>query len=169
MQGEHQSSDHSSHCIIHLKVEEFPIYHKISLIKEYLHLLHLTIRNTSRYSEFLDRNKSTNNAAQPSSPFSVSVQNKQGRTACTVQVLHSIDFILLEGTNKTLCTPQARRKEQWPHKRPTETRPWVSRSLGQSHGLAVASCRVGGTEGNSACPALWTFRRRSPLSSLPPP
>ena len=54
---------------------------------------------------------------------------------------------LLEGTNKTLCKPGPRRKEQWPHKRLTpQTCPWVSRSLWQRHGLVVACCRVRGTE-----------------------
>ena len=28
---------------------------------------------------------------------------------------------LLEGTNKTLCAPGPRRKEQWPHKRLSQT------------------------------------------------
>ena len=36
---------------------------------------------------------------------------------------------LLEGTNKTMCPPGPRRKEQWPHKRLTQTCLWVSRSL----------------------------------------
>ena len=36
---------------------------------------------------------------------------------------------LLEGTNKTLGAPGPRRKEQWPHKRLTQTCLWVSRSL----------------------------------------
>ena len=34
----------------------------------------------------------------------------------------------LEGANKTLCTPGPRRKEQWPHKRLSQTYLWVSRS-----------------------------------------
>ena len=58
---------------------------------------------------------------------------------------------LLEGTNKTLCTPGPRRKEQWPHKRLTQTCPWVSRSVQQRRGSAVACCRVRGTECSSAC------------------
>ena len=53
---------------------------------------------------------------------------------------------LLEGTNKILCTPGPRRKEQWPHKRLTQTCPWVSRSLQWRRGSVVACCRVGGTE-----------------------
>ena len=57
----------------------------------------------------------------------------------------------LEGTNKTLCTPRSRRKEQWPHKKLTQTCPWVSRSLQERHGLVVACFRVGGTECSSAC------------------
>ena len=35
---------------------------------------------------------------------------------------------LLEGTNKTLCTPGPRKKE-WPHRRLKQTCLWVSRSL----------------------------------------
>ena len=58
---------------------------------------------------------------------------------------------LLEGTNKSLCTPGPRRKEQWPHKRLTRTCPWVSRSLQQRCGSGVACCRVGGTECSIAC------------------
>ena len=57
----------------------------------------------------------------------------------------------LEGTNRTLCTPGPRRKEQWPHRRLTQTYLWVSRSLRQRHGSAVACCRVGGTKCSSAC------------------
>ena len=38
---------------------------------------------------------------------------------------------LLEGTDKTLCTPGPRSKEQWPHKRLLQTCSWVSRSLQQ--------------------------------------
>ena len=58
---------------------------------------------------------------------------------------------LLEGTNKTLCAPGPRRKEQWPHKRLTQTCPRVSRSLQQRHGSVVACCRVRGTECSSTC------------------
>ena len=58
---------------------------------------------------------------------------------------------LLERTNKTLCVPAARRKELWPHKRLTQTCPWVSWSLWQRRGLAVACCSVGGTECSSVC------------------
>ena len=75
---------------------------------------------------------------------------------------------LLEGTNKTLCTPGPRRKEQWPHKRLSQTCPWVSRSLQQRRGSVVAGCKVGSPECGSAC-MYGTFWRRSPLSSLPPP
>ena len=50
---------------------------------------------------------------------------------------------LLEGRNKTLCSPGARRKEQRPHKRPCQTCLWVSRSLSQRHGSTVACCTVG--------------------------
>ena len=40
--------------------------------------------------------------------------------------LTSIHDYWKEGTNRTLCTPGPRRKEQWPHKRLTQTCPWVS-------------------------------------------
>ena len=53
---------------------------------------------------------------------------------------------LLEGTNKTLCAPGPRRKELWPHKRPSQTCLWGSRSLQQRHGLTVACHGVRGTE-----------------------
>ena len=36
---------------------------------------------------------------------------------------------LLEGTNRTLCSPLPRIKEQWPHKRLTQTCLWVYRHL----------------------------------------
>ena len=52
---------------------------------------------------------------------------------------------LLEGTNRTLCAPGPRGKEQWPHKRLTQTCPWVSWSLQQRRGSLVACCRVGDT------------------------
>ena len=58
---------------------------------------------------------------------------------------------LLEGTNRALCTPSPRRKDQWPHKRLTQTCLWVSRSLQGRRGLVVACCGVGGTECSSAC------------------
>ena len=62
---------------------------------------------------------------------------------------------LLEGTNRTLCAPLPRRKEQRPHKRLTETCPGVSRSLPWRHVSAVACCRVGGIECTSACMGLF--------------
>ena len=61
---------------------------------------------------------------------------------------------LLEGTNKTLCAPGPRRKEQGPHKRLTQTCLCVSRSLAEG-GSAVTCCRVGGTECSSACIGLF--------------
>ena len=74
---------------------------------------------------------------------------------------------LLEGTNKTSCTPGPRRKEPRPHKRLTETHPRLSRSLRWRHGSLLACFRVGGTECGSAC--MGPFGRRSPSSSLSPP
>ena len=58
---------------------------------------------------------------------------------------------LLKGTNKTLCIPGPRRKEQWPHKRLTQTCLWVFRSLQQRPASVVACCRVGGTACSTAC------------------
>ena len=55
----------------------------------------------------------------------------------------------LEGTNKTLCTPGPKRKEQWPHKILTQTCTWVSWSLPRRHASAVACFRVRGTECSS--------------------
>ena len=52
---------------------------------------------------------------------------------------------------RLLCTLGLRRKEQWPHKRLTQTCPWVSRRLRQRPGSVVACCRVRGTECSSAC------------------
>ena len=52
---------------------------------------------------------------------------------------------------RLLCTLGPRRKEQWPHKRLTQTCPWVSRSLPQRRGSAVACCRGRGAECSSAC------------------
>ena len=59
---------------------------------------------------------------------------------------------LLEGTNKTLHASEPRKKEQWPHKRLTQTCLWAFRSLQQRRGLAVACCSVWDTEWGSA----WT-------------
>ena len=58
---------------------------------------------------------------------------------------------LWEGKNKTLCTPGPSRKEQWPHKRLTQTCPWVSRSLWQRCGSVLAWCRIGATECSNVC------------------
>ena len=58
---------------------------------------------------------------------------------------------LLEGTKKTSCAPEPRRKEQSPHKRLTQTCLWVSKSPWQRCVLVVACCSVRGTECGSAC------------------
>ena len=76
------------------------------------------------------------------------LSNSSSRAARTYTALGNR---LLEGTNKTLCTPGPRRKEQWPHKRLTKNCLCVSKSLRWRHGLAVACRRVGRTEGPSAC------------------
>ena len=57
--------------------------------------------------------------------------------------------LTLGGTNKTWNTPGLRRKEQWPHKRPSQTCLWVSRSLWWWRESTVACHRVRGTEYNS--------------------
>ena len=57
---------------------------------------------------------------------------------------------LLEGTNKTLCTPGPRRKEQWTCKRLSQICLRVSRSLGLRCGLTLACRSARGTECNSA-------------------
>ena len=57
---------------------------------------------------------------------------------------------LCEGTNRTLCAPRLRGKEQWPHKRLAQTCLSVSRSLWQRCGSVVACCWVGGMECGSA-------------------
>ena len=58
---------------------------------------------------------------------------------------------LLEGTNKTLCTPGPGRKEQGPHKGLTQTCPWVS--------LGVPGGGVG---------RQWTAARSGALSAAVP-
>ena len=50
----------------------------------------------------------------------------------------SLLFNMLSRLVITLCRPGPRRKEQWPHKRLTQTCLWVSRSLWQRHGSVVA-------------------------------
>ena len=57
---------------------------------------------------------------------------------------------LLEGTNKTLWETGPRGKEQWPHKRLSQTCLWVSRNLWQRRGLTVACHRVRSTDYNGA-------------------
>ena len=52
---------------------------------------------------------------------------------------------------------EPRSKEQWLHKRVTQTCSWVSRSLLWWHGSVVACCRVEGTDCNSVC--RWPFER----------
>ena len=57
----------------------------------------------------------------------------------------------MEGTNRTLCAPGPRGKEQRPHKRLTQTCLGVSSSLRWRCGSVVARGRVGGTVCGSAC------------------
>ena len=59
---------------------------------------------------------------------------------------YSLEFcIQMEGTNKTLCSPGPRRKEQWLHKRLSQTCLWVPRSLVEAW--------VGNREGTQPCPS----------------
>ena len=58
------------------------------------------------------------------------------------------------GVAKSCLEPNAipsRNAQRAINKRLTQTYPWVSRSLWQRSGLAVACCRVEGTECSSAC------------------
>ena len=73
-----------------------------------------------------------------------------GQRDLITELPHNWENRLLEGTNKTLCTPGARRKGQCPHKRLSQTCLWVSRSSWQRHGWMVACCGVRSTEYNSA-------------------
>ena len=65
----------------------------------------------------------------------------------------------LEGTNKTLCAPGPRGREQWFNKRLIQICPWVSRSFQQRCGSAVACCRVGVTEYGTVCMRLFEGER----------
>ena len=74
-----------------------------------------------------------------------------------------------------LCAPGPRRKEQWPHKRLSQTSLWVFRSLWWTCGLTVACCRLRGIDSsNPGRPGVLpkSFGRRTfyhlPLP-LPPP
>ena len=69
---------------------------------------------------------------------------------------------LLEGTDKTLCAPGARRKEQYLHKRLIQTCLCVYRSLWWRRGSIVTYSGVKGTEYNSVC--LSPFEGVLPLS-----
>ena len=61
---------------------------------------------------------------------------------------------------QTLCALGTRRKEQWSHKRLSQTCPWVSRRLWQRCGLVVACCRVGAL--SAAVPA-WGLLKEVPI------
>ena len=56
---------------------------------------------------------------------------------------------LLEGTNKTFCTPRPRRKEQWPHKRLSQTCVCVFGSLPWRRELTVAYSEFRSTDSSS--------------------
>ena len=73
---------------------------------------------------------------------------------------------LLEGTNRTLCTPGPRRKEQWPHKRLTQTSLWVSRSLWWKYVLTVWPQTK--QKGGNTAPPITENWIRDLLSMAPP-
>ena len=74
---------------------------------------------------------------------------------------------LLEGTNKTLCTPGPQRKEQCHHwERLSQTCLWVSRSLWRRRGSTVACRGVRGTEYNCACKSPFEGGCHYPYHSL---
>ena len=64
----------------------------------------------------------------------------------TLQNLHRTGKQTLGGQKQNLCTPGPERKEQWPHKRLTQTCLWVSRGLQWRNGSVVVCCRVWGTD-----------------------
>ena len=71
--------------------------------------------------------------------------------------LHRL-FWWSNGTNKILYAPGPRRKEQWPHKRVSQTFLWVFGSLWQRHESTVACCGDRDTDWHKS------FWRRLPLS-----
>ena len=58
---------------------------------------------------------------------------------------------LLEGTNKTLCTPGPSRKKHWPHKRLSQTCLWVLKDLWWRWVSTVSCHWVRGREYSSPC------------------
>ena len=60
----------------------------------------------------------------------------------------------LEGTNRISCAPGPGIKEQWPHRRLTQTCPWVSRSVWWGRGQR-GLLRGRGTGSSSASWGLW--------------
>ena len=71
-----------------------------------------------------------------------------------------------QGTIKTLCASGPSRKEQWPHKRLSQTGLWVSRSFWQRRGSTVACHGVGALD----TPVLaQSIGRTLPLLPLPLP
>ena len=66
-----------------------------------------------------------------------------------LQSFHRAGKQTLKGTNKTLCPPEPRRKEQGPHRRLSQTCLWMSRSLQWKRGSTVACHGVRDTEYNS--------------------
>ena len=67
----------------------------------------------------------------------------------TSSVLGKKETPIWKGTNKILCVPGPRGKEQWPYKRLNQTYLWVFESLLQKHGSAVIHHGDRGTSSNS--------------------
>ena len=82
-------------------------------------------------------------------------------------VLGETKTLVLEGTNKILCIPRSRGKEQWPHRRLNQNYLLVLEGVLWRHGLAGAHHRVGTMvatvwDGLPWCKPFW----RSPLTVL---
>ena len=116
------------------------------------------------------------------SPLGGGRQHRAPRTHTGLGNLTRTHTGLLDSTNKTLRVPGPRRKEQWTHKRLTQTCLWVSKSLRWRRWSAVACCRVGGTECGSACmgpfkggrlylhysPIVWSQVKQQGVNTAPP-
>ena len=79
---------------------------------------------------------------------------------CWISIgLGEIETSHLEGTNKILCAPGLRGKEQWPYRRLNQTYQPVFGELLQRRGSAVACCRDGCTSSSSPkkCPLVWAL------------
>ena len=73
----------------------------------------------------------------------------------TFTKLEETDTPLLEGTNNTLWAPGTRRKEQWLHRRLTQTYLWVLEGLLRSRELAEVHHRNAGNGSSSSGSCPW--------------